>query len=102
MIEPPVLLPEAKRDAADAYAWYEQQSQGLGMEFLRCIETTILAIQRSPELYPIVHESYRRALVRRFPFAIFFEFTRQSNRCVVFSIFHCSQDPDKWKSRLPA
>ena len=33
MTESPIFLPEAKGDVADAYLWYEGQSQGLGMEF---------------------------------------------------------------------
>ena len=101
MTDTPNLLPEAKADVADACLWYEEQSLGLGMEFLRCVETALHAIQRNPLIYPTVHESYRRSLVRRFPFAIFFEFEPNQNRCVVYSVFHCSQDPEKWRSRLP-
>jgi hypothetical protein len=101
MTETPILLPEAKADVADAYLWYEEQSLGLGMEFLRCVEIALLAIQRAPLICPTVHESYRRSLVRRFPFAIFFELEPDRNRCVVYSVFHCSQDPEKWRSRLP-
>ena len=101
MSEPPILLPEAKADVADAYLWYEEQSLGLGMEFLRCVETALASIQRTPLIYPLVHESYRRALVRRFPFVIFFEIEDSRGRCVVFAVFHCSQDPAKWRGRLP-
>lgn len=102
MTEATILLPEAKADVADAYQWYEEQSLGLGMEFLRCVEATLVSIQRFPLSYPTVHESYRRSLVRRFPFAIFFEFAPDQNRCVVYAVFHFSQDPEKWRSRLLA
>ncbi len=95
-----LILPEAKGDIADAYLWYEDQSQGLGMEFLRCVEAALLSIQRTPLLYPIVHESYRRALIRRFPFAIFFEIEEDQSRCVIYSVFHSSQNPEKWRSRF--
>lgn len=101
MTSPPILVPEAKADVADAYLWYEDQSLGLGMEFLRCVETTLLSIQRTPSIYPVAHETYRRALVRRFPFAIFFEIDDSEDRCIVYSVFHCSQDPEKWRGRLP-
>ncbi|MDD2710655.1 MAG: type II toxin-antitoxin system RelE/ParE family toxin [Verrucomicrobiae bacterium] len=101
MTETLILLPEAKADVANAYRWYENQSQGLGMEFLRCVETTLLSIQRTPFIHPCVYEFCRRALVRRFPFAIFFELEQDQNRCVVYSIFHCSQNPQKWQNRLP-
>ena len=78
----PILIPEAKADVADAYLWYEDQSLGLGMEFLRCVEVALLSIQRTPMIYPVVHEAYRRTLVRRFPFAIFFEIDDVNNCCV--------------------
>jgi plasmid stabilization system protein ParE len=102
MIESPILLPEAKADVANAFRWYEEQSMGLGLDFLRCVETALYAIQRTPLGYPTVHQSYRRSLVRRFPFAIFFEFVPEHNRCVIYAVFHCSQNPAKWMERLPA
>ena len=51
-----------------------------------------------PELYAKVHEEYRRALVRRFPYAVFYEYSRGT--VIVYSIFHTSQDPKKWRNRL--
>ena len=98
MINAPLLLPEAKRDIASAYAWYEEQVLGLGLEFIRCLEAILLAIHRHPLMYPLVHESYHRALMRRFPYSIFYEV--ESNQAIVYGVFHCSQDPRKWKARL--
>ena len=97
----PVLVPEAKTDVAEAYMWYEDQSLGLGMEFLQCVEAALLSIQRIPLIHPAVMGTYRRALLRRFPFAIFFEVDKVDKHCVVYSVFHCSQDPGKWRERLP-
>ena len=97
----PLLIPEAKADVTNAYLWYEEQSPGLGSEFMLCVEATMLSIQRTPLTYPTVHESYRRALVHRFPFVIFFEVDGARACCIVYSIFHCSQDPVKWMGRLP-
>jgi plasmid stabilization system protein ParE len=83
---------------ADAFAWYEQQDLGLGLEFLRCVEATVVSIQRHPLMYPVMFGDYRRALVRRFPYVIFYLI--EPERIVVHAVFHCSQDPDKWKARL--
>jgi plasmid stabilization system protein ParE len=94
----PHLLPAARQDIADALAWYEQQASGLGLEFLRCVEATLLALQRHPLMYPAVLTHYRRALVRRFPYVIFYDV--EPERTVVYAVFHCSQDPSKWKARL--
>ena len=100
MIKSLILIPEAKEDVKEAYLWYEEQSLGLGIEFLRCVEAVLTSIQRTPQLYPIVYEAYRRALVRRFPFAIFFEHEDSTDQCIVYSVFHCSQNPEKWQKRI--
>jgi len=93
-----LLLPDALQDVAAAFHWYESRQPGLGEEFLRCVDARLLAISRNPELHAVVHEEYRRALVRRFPYAIFYECVEDT--VTVFSVFHCSGDPDKWRRRL--
>ena len=92
------ILPEARQDLAEAFDWYEEQSPGLGLEFFRCVEACVQSVRASPKLYPTVHEEYRRALVRRFPYAVFYEY---ADRCVtVYAVFHCARDPEKWKVRV--
>ncbi|WP_442944469.1 type II toxin-antitoxin system RelE/ParE family toxin [Nostoc sp.] len=46
----------------------------------------------------MVHETYRRATIRRFPYVIFYEFNEQE--IIIYAVFHCSQDPEKWRSHL--
>ena len=94
-----VLAPEAELDIAEAYAWYEGHRIGLGEEFLSSIEACLQGITRRPELYPLAHDNYRRALVRRFPYAIFYE--RTEAMVTVFAVFHSSRDPEKWRTRIP-
>jgi plasmid stabilization system protein ParE len=94
-----IVAPEAEQDVADAYGWYEGRRPGLGEEFLSCVDACIQAILRAPDMYPAVHESYRRALVRRFPYAIFYEHTGET--VTIYSVFHTSRNPDKWRQRLP-
>ncbi len=94
-----VLAPEAEQDLAEAYAWYELQRSGLGEDFLGCVGACIEALLRSPAMYAKVHESYRRALVRRFPYAIFYE--QSDELLTVYCVFHTARDPGKWRQRLP-
>ncbi|WP_232251450.1 type II toxin-antitoxin system RelE/ParE family toxin [Oscillatoria acuminata] len=91
-------MPEAEQDVAQAFGWYEEQEFGLGEEFLRCIDACIQFIWRSPGIYPVVHESYRRAVVRRFPYVVFYEYS--DTTVMIYAVFHCSQNPKKWRSRL--
>src|SRR5260221_10277949 len=64
-----ILAPETEHDMAEAYAWYERQRLGLGEEFMGCVDAALQAILRTPEAGLVVHEHYRRKLVRRFPYA---------------------------------
>ena len=98
MIERVTYTPEADDDIAESYDWYESREPGLGEDFLRCVEACVLGIQRHPELYPIAVDEFRRALIRRFPFEIFYEVA--DDCLIVYSVFHCSQDPQKWRERL--
>ena len=38
MAAKPLLIPEAERDVADAYGWYEARRPGLGEDFLSTID----------------------------------------------------------------
>jgi toxin ParE1/3/4 len=94
-----VFSRDAEQDLTDAYAWYEAQRFGLGEEFLTSVEARLESILRSPEAYAVIHENYRRGLVRRFPYAIFYEYDIQT--VTIYAVFHTAQDPAKWRPRLP-
>jgi len=93
-----IIAQEAQQDIEEAYGWFEERRAGLGEEFLSCVDACIQNICRMPELYAKVHEEYRRALVRRFPYAVFYEFS--GGQVIIYSIFHTSQNPQKWRPRL--
>jgi plasmid stabilization system protein ParE len=92
------LAPEVEWDVLEAYAWYEGRRLGLGEEFLTCVDACIQVICRHPEMYAKVYADYRRALVRRFPYAVFYEYSE--NEVTVYCVFHTSRDPQKWREVL--
>ncbi len=94
-----ILAPEAAQDIEEAYGWYELQRTGLGEEFLSCVDAGIQAIRRTPEMFAKVRKDYRRGLVRRFPYATFYEYA--DGVVTVYCVFHTARDPKKWRSRLP-
>ena len=91
------LHPEAEGEFRDAIIWYEHQRKGLGSEFILCIDEVIERIRRNPETYPKVHQAVHRIVVRRFPFALFYEVVGSEIR--VLAIFHSRRDPSRWRSR---
>ena len=93
-----VVAPEAEFDLAEAYVWYERRRAGLGEEFLSSADACMEGIRRQPLMYPVVQEAYRRALMRRFPYAVFFEYAETA--VIVYAVFHTSRDPERWRERL--
>lgn len=93
-----VIAPEVERDLVEASAWYESRRAGLGENFLDCVDACVAAICRMPEMHTAVHEQYRRALIRRFPYAVFYKCA--ANTVTVYAVFHAARDPEKWRERL--
>ena len=91
------LRPEAEADLEDSAAWYERQREGLGHELLESVLTVMEAIANTPEFYPAVHREVRRAVVRRFPFGVYYRIEESS--IVVVAIMHGSRHPQRWKVR---
>jgi hypothetical protein len=48
-----VIRPDAERDLAEAYGWYEERVPGLGSDFLLSIDAALSSIQRTPKMYRI-------------------------------------------------
>jgi hypothetical protein len=65
--------------------WYEGRRIGLGEDFLSCVDAGLEAIRRTPEMHALVHENYRRGLVRRFPHAVFYEYVEGT--VTVYGVF---------------
>lgn len=89
-----IVRPEAEGDLRAAFSWYESQVVGLGDEFLLKIDAAFAVIRRHPVAFPIVYEDVRRAVVRRFPYSVFY--VAESERTVVLSVLHERQDPSEW------
>ena len=92
------LTPEAELDLDDAYNWYRAQAPGLAVNFLAVVGTCLASIRRHPEAYQLVDPTMRRALLRRFPYAVFYEV--EAVEIVVYAVFHCARNPRAWKRRL--
>ncbi len=89
-----ILRPRAERDIVIARDWYDAQQIGLGEEFLAAVQERLVAIRQFPEACPKIHKKVRRALVRRFPYLIFYLLT--PDKIVVLAILHTSRNPANW------
>lgn len=92
-----VIRPAAQRDVADAAEWYENQRSGLGKRFLGEFGELLDRIANGPARFPVIAWDIRRALMNRFPYAVYFAV---SERCIaVIAVLHQSRHPTTWKQR---
>ena len=93
-----IVRPEAEADIGDAYAWYETQRPGLGQRFLDELSRCLDQIQSAPKRYHPVRAEARRALVRRFPYGVFF--VADERQVSVLAVLHMARDPALWQQRV--
>ncbi len=97
-MQPRLLLePEAQADVAEAFAWYETQRVGLGSEFLAEVARVLERIEQLPESYAVLRGQTRRALVHRFPYAVFY--VLDPDVIGVTAVMHGRRDPRRWHER---
>lgn len=95
-----IMSEEAEQDVADGYAYYERQRVGLGEDFLDRVDACIAGILRAPKVRAYFYRDFRRSLVRRFPYAVYYTYEEGDNQVAVYCVFHTSRDPDKLRERL--
>lgn len=94
-----IITPQAQRDFDKTYWWYEDQYQGLGKEFARCVDAKIVESQRNPEQFQTIYkDNVQRALVTRFPYSVFF--VDKPKVLSIFATQRQSRNPNLWKSRV--
>jgi plasmid stabilization system protein ParE len=69
---------------------------GHGDSFLNELESVFEVIQAMPLRFPIVDDKIHRALLRRYPFAVFFRIRPDTERVVVLAVFPQRGDPERW------
>jgi hypothetical protein len=93
-----IINPFAEKDLQISTDWYNHQKENLGNDFLVEVENSLQKIQTNPLQFPVVKNSIRRAVLKRFPFGIYFFVKKDIIN--VFAIFHFSRNPLIWKRRM--
>ena len=70
---------------------------GLGDDLLFQFDATLSTIAEFPEAYQEIHCHIRRALIRRFPYGVYYII--EEERIVVMAFFHVRRDPKYWQER---
>ena len=95
-----IIFRKAQSDILKAQTWYENESPGLGDRFWDVIYQTFLRIAEHPSRYTPAGKDARMALVKRFPYKIFFTTNEAMKRIEIVAVIHNKRHPRVWKRRL--
>ncbi len=97
MITTLLFAPAVETDVADAALWYESQRVGLGLELVQALDDTLEKIRLTPNAGSPWHE-YRRRIVRRFPYIVFYKVLGPA-QIEITAVAHMSRRPGYWLDR---
>jgi len=93
-----VAQPAVEADIESAFSWYELEEPDLGFQFLQEVRAAYERILISPLGYQELRSDIRRALLRRFPYAVYFSV--DEGLIIVLAVLHTARDPAGWQSRV--
>ena len=96
-MKPVVYLDEARKEAIEAFLYYEEKAAGLGVELLSQVRLAIQQIAMFPEAGAQADAKTRRRMVRRFPYGIFYRI--EAERIVVVAVGDLRRRPGYWRDR---
>ena len=90
----PALATEIK----EIWDYYEEKSPGLGDRFIDEFEQQVLHIASTPERWMILEHGIRRALMKRFPYVIYFRILEEDGIRITV-VKHEKRHPSLGKDR---
>jgi plasmid stabilization system protein ParE len=93
-----IVRPDVDADVLAAEAWYRQQSE-TAAGFPEDVRRTLRLIESNPYQYQTIFGRYRRAVLRRFPYALIYAVTE--TEIVMVACIHGRRHPRRWQERVP-
>ena len=88
---------EAREDLAEAVGGFREISPQLVVRFGVELERIYSLILEYPDMYPVVYKNFRRGLLRRFPYSVFY--VVEETAIVIMGVVHQARDESTWKHR---
>ena len=92
------IYPAALSDIESAVSWYESQRPGLGTEFILELDHSVERASANPNAFVKIYRIFRRALLRRFPYALYF--SDESDTLYIHAVLHQHRSTEFTSSRL--
>ena len=96
-----VVQPQARDDITGAAAWYDDQSSGLGDQFIEEVLTALRALKVNPFIHTLRQrtKNIRWWFLRRFPYRIVYEANEKEHLVIVYAVVHSARHESVWQRR---
>lgn len=93
-----IVSKRAQKEIIAAKKWYEETAEGLGFEFIGCLEARLGQIGRIPRGFQKVPETklpnIHQVKTRRFPYYVIYQV--REKEVLILSVFHVKRERDSW------
>ncbi|MEH2196487.1 MAG: type II toxin-antitoxin system RelE/ParE family toxin [Nostoc sp.] len=93
-----VFHPLAEQELVDVASYYEEQNQGLGLDYLTEVEGAINLLMRYPAAGVVVRGFVRRLILPKFLYSILYRVV-DDNLIRILAIAHHKRKPVYWIGR---
>ncbi len=91
------VRPEAQIEIKETAVWYESRLRGLGTRFRDELRATLSHIAENPLRFPSIGQDIRRALLHRFPYALYF--IVKSDVVIIVAVLSQRRRSVSWQDR---
>src|SRR5260370_9526 len=91
------VRPEAQIEIKETAVWYESRLRGLGTRFRDELRATLSHTAENPLRFPSIGQDIRRALLHRFPYALYF--IVKSDVVIIVAVLSQGRRSVSWQNR---
>jgi plasmid stabilization system protein ParE len=90
----------AQRDLDRAVAFYAGERPGLNAEFIEEVDRVLAVLSRNPWLGQRLDDTYRRVLLRTFPYSLMYRLDSKKKLIRISAVCHQRRRPGFWRDRV--
>ena len=89
------FLTPASNEVRESIAYYNEQREGLGLEFAFELKQTLLRMKHHPLAWAPLSDRVRRCRINRFPYSVIYEVRHDT--LIIAAVQHHSRAPVNWR-----
>ncbi|MGB5819692.1 MAG: type II toxin-antitoxin system RelE/ParE family toxin [Saonia sp.] len=86
-----IIKPGAELDILEALEWYEEEKEGLSLDFLERLDDELERISKNPEHFQKRYRDIKIVFTKRYPYGI--HYTLENEIVYVHAVMHMKRKP---------